>query len=185
VARARLAVPVEGALERTPGASIADAVVEPSAPLPVGAADPHVSPFFRMIVGVAPVAALVITIRVSCRHSILRALSALRPGGLSPLDVRQSRPFLRRSRLLLFRHVRSGRGFEPVSADMRRLRPQGPQRLARLFSVGDEPPAFDVRLVFTDQPLLSVPGTAAAFARDALDAAPLAHVLCTKCAELF
>src|SRR5262249_17919823 len=52
-------------------------------------------------------------------------------------------------------------------------------------SVRGEPPPFDVRLVLTDQPLLSVPGTAAAFARDALDAAPFAHVLCAKRGELF
>src|SRR5262249_31638807 len=109
----------------------------------------------------------------------------LRPGGLSLLDVRQSRPFLRRSRLLLFRHVRSGRGFEPVSADARRLRPQGPQHVARLFSVRAEPPALDVRLLVTHQPLLTLPGPAAAFARAALDASPFAHVLCTKRAELF
>src|SRR5262249_62367822 len=141
--------------------------------------DPHVFSFFRTIVGVAPVAAFIITIRVSCRHSILRAHSALRPGGLSLLDVRQSRPFLRRSRFLLFRHVRSGGGFESVSAAVRRLRPQGPQHLARLFSVRDEPPALYVRLLLTDQPLLSVPGTPPAFAPDAPDAAPLPPLFCS------
>src|SRR5262245_53477757 len=42
-----------------------------------------------------------------------------------------------------------------------------------------------MRLVFTDQPLLSVPGAAAAFACDALYAAPLAHVLRAKSSEFF
>src|SRR5262249_61837053 len=62
VAHARLAGPVERGPERTLGASIADAVVEPSAPLPVPEPDPPVSPFFRLIVGVAPAAALATTV---------------------------------------------------------------------------------------------------------------------------
>jgi hypothetical protein len=41
-----------------------------------------------------------------------------------------------------------------------------------------------VRLVFTDQPFLSVPGTAAAFACDALNAASFTHVLRAKSGEL-
>src|SRR5262245_30299801 len=120
--------------------------------------------------------------RVAIRSSTY--FSAIRPGGLSLLDVHQSRPLLRRSRLFPFRHVRPGRGFEPVSADVCRLRPQGLQNLARLFGVGDEPLAFHVRLVLTDQPLLRIPGTAAALACDTLDAAPFANVLRAKSGEL-
>ena len=83
-----------------------------------------------------------------------------------------------------FRHILSGRSFEPVSADVRRLRPQGLQYLARIFCVGDQSPAFDVRLIFTDQPLLNVPGTTAAFACYALNAASFAHVLRAESGEL-
>src|SRR5262249_56138065 len=42
-----------------------------------------------------------------------------------------------------------------------------------------------MRLIFADQPFLSVPGTAAALAGDALDAAPDSRVLRAKDGELF
>src|SRR5262245_37383667 len=51
VAHARLAGPVERGPERTIGASLADAVVEPLAPLSVGDPYPHALPFFRLTLG--------------------------------------------------------------------------------------------------------------------------------------
>src|SRR5262245_13941154 len=109
----------------------------------------------------------------------------LRPArGLRLLDVGQSRPFLRRSRLLLFGHILPGSGFKAISPDVRRLRPQRLQHLARLFGVGNESVAFEMSFIFADQPFLGVPGTAAAFASDALNATHFAHVLCAESGEL-
>src|SRR5262249_59306779 len=84
VGRARLAGSVQRGPEWTLGVSLVDAFIKPPAPLPVGDADPHALAPFRTIVGVAPVAALVITIPVSCRHSILHVLLSPSPGRPQP-----------------------------------------------------------------------------------------------------
>ena len=49
--------------------------------------------------------------------------------------------------------------------------------LPRIFSVGNQPAVLDVGVTLADQPLLRIPGSALAFAGDALDAALLADVL--------